>query len=103
VSNVHLLWPHRRGRLLTGPFANLPDAREILDAVRAARLAARERGVTIDNIEELRLRFDGPHGVKNVLPRSPAAGARPIARHSRGARSGRRPARVLPRRSPLVW
>src|SRR2546425_2893162 len=37
VSNVHLLWPHRRGRLLTGRFANLPDAREILEAVRTAR------------------------------------------------------------------
>jgi radical SAM protein with 4Fe4S-binding SPASM domain len=67
VSNVHLLWPHRRGRLLAGPFANLPDAREILEATRAARRTARERRVTIDNIEELRLRFDGLHGVKNDL------------------------------------
>jgi radical SAM protein with 4Fe4S-binding SPASM domain len=67
VSNVHLLWPHRRGRLLTGPFANLPDAREILDTVRAARQVARASGVTIDNVDELRLRFDGLHGVKNDL------------------------------------
>jgi radical SAM protein with 4Fe4S-binding SPASM domain len=67
VTNVHLLWPHRRGRLLTGPFASLPDAREILDAVRTARQVARDRGVTIDNVEELRLRFDGMHGVKNDL------------------------------------
>src|SRR5918996_94940 len=34
VSNVHLLWPHRRGRVLTGPFANLPSASEILDSAR---------------------------------------------------------------------
>jgi radical SAM protein with 4Fe4S-binding SPASM domain len=67
VANVHLLWPHRRGRLLTGPFANLPSAREILKTVRAARQVARDRGVTIDNVEELRLRFDGLHGVKNDL------------------------------------
>jgi radical SAM protein with 4Fe4S-binding SPASM domain len=67
VTNVHLLWPHRRGRLLTGPFANLPDAPDILAAVRAARQVARECGVAIDNVEELRLRFDGLHGVKNDL------------------------------------
>jgi len=67
VPNVHLLWPHRRGRVLTGPFADLPAAGEILDAVRRAREIARSRGVTIDNVEELRLRFDGMPGVKNDL------------------------------------
>lgn len=67
VSNVHLLWPHRRGRVLTGPFANLPSASEILDSVRRAREVARAKGVTIDNVEELRLRLDGMAGVKNDL------------------------------------
>ena len=67
VSNVHLLWPHRRGRLLTGPFASLPTTDEILVSVRRAREVARLRGVTIDNVEELRLRFDGTPGVKNDL------------------------------------
>ena len=67
VANMHLLWPHRRGRLLTGPFADLPGTPEILEAVRAARHVARGRGVTLDNVEELRLRFDGFHGVKNDL------------------------------------
>jgi radical SAM protein with 4Fe4S-binding SPASM domain len=67
VPNVHLLWPHRRGRVLTGPFATLPTAVEILESVRRARKVARARGVTIDNVEELRLRFDGTPGVKNDL------------------------------------
>jgi len=67
VTNVHLLWPHRRGRLLTGRFADLPPAADMLAAVRAARKVAREVGVTIDNVEELRLRFDGRPGVKNDL------------------------------------
>jgi radical SAM protein with 4Fe4S-binding SPASM domain len=67
VRNVHLLWPHRRGRVLTGPFAVLPSAPEILDAVRRGRTAAREVGVTIDNVEEFRLRLDGRPGVKNDL------------------------------------
>jgi radical SAM protein with 4Fe4S-binding SPASM domain len=67
VRNVHLLWPHRRGRVLTGPFASLPSAVEILESVREARDVAREKGVTIDNVDELRLRFDGMPGVKNDL------------------------------------
>lgn len=67
VRNVHLLWPHRRGRVLTGPFAKLPTAGELLESVRAASQVARERGVTIDNVDELRLRFDGLPGVKNDL------------------------------------
>ena len=67
VRNVHLLWPHRRGRVLTGPFADLPVAEEILGAVRRARVVARELGLTIDNVEEFRLRLDGRAGIKNDL------------------------------------
>ena len=67
VRNVHLLWPHRRGRVLDGPFADLPSAEAILTSVRNARAVARELGVSIDNIEELRLRFDGTPGIKNDL------------------------------------
>lgn len=67
VHNVHLLWPHRRGRILMGPFANLPSASDILETVRHARDVARATGITIDNVEELKLRFDGTPGVKNDL------------------------------------
>ena len=67
VQNVHLLWPHRRGRVLDGRFAALPSAEAILAAVRCARTRAKELGVTIDNVEEFRLRLDGRAGVKNDL------------------------------------
>ena len=67
VRNVHLLWPHRRGRVLYGPFAALPSAEDILLAVRKARAVAIELGVTIDNLEEFRLRIDGTPGIKNDL------------------------------------
>ena len=67
VSNIHLLWPHRRGRLLTGPFANLPSALELLEAVRQAVPIAEELGITIDNVEEFQLRLDGPAGIKRDL------------------------------------
>ncbi|TDI27510.1 MAG: methyltransferase domain-containing protein [Acidobacteria bacterium] len=67
VRNVHLLWPHRRGRVLDGALADLPTAEEILAAVRRARVVATELGVSIDNLEEFRLRLDGAPGVKNDL------------------------------------
>ena len=67
VRNVHLLWPHRRGRVLDGPFAELPSADAILAAVRHARGVASDLGVSIDNVEEFRLRFDGTPGIKNDL------------------------------------
>ncbi|MDP7691979.1 MAG: radical SAM protein, partial [Vicinamibacterales bacterium] len=47
VRNVHLLWPHRRGRVLEGALADLPSAEEILVAVRKARATATELGVSI--------------------------------------------------------
>ena len=67
VRNLHLLWPHRRGRVLDGSLGSLPSAEEILAAVRRARVVATELGVSIDNIEEFRLRLDGTPGVKNDL------------------------------------
>ena len=67
VRNIHLLWPHHRGRVLEGPFANLPSAEAILIAVRRARRVASGLGVSIDNLEEFRLRFDGTPGIKNDL------------------------------------
>lgn len=67
VPNVHLLWPHRRGRIVEGPFADLPSAQAILQATRRAARAADEVGVTLDNREEFRLRLDGAPGVKHDL------------------------------------
>ena len=67
VRTVHLLWPHRRGRVLTGPFADLPPAQDILESVRRARRVASGLDISIDNVEEFRLRLDGTPGVKNDL------------------------------------
>ena len=67
IGNVHLIWPHRRGRVLNGPFSELPTPDDILRAVRGARRTAGELGVSIDNVDEFRLRLDGAPGVKNDL------------------------------------
>jgi radical SAM protein with 4Fe4S-binding SPASM domain len=52
---------------MTGPFSDLPAAVEILETVRRARDVACSRGVAIDNVEEMALRFDGRAGIKNDL------------------------------------
>lgn len=67
IGNVHLIWPHRRGRVLNGPFSEMPTPDDILRAVRGARRTAGELGVSIDNVDEFRLRLDGAPGVKNDL------------------------------------
>ena len=51
----------------SGAFAELPSADEILRAVREARQVARDVGISVDNVEEFRLRLDGTPGVKNDL------------------------------------
>ncbi|MDO8794685.1 MAG: methyltransferase domain-containing protein [Vicinamibacterales bacterium] len=67
VANVHFLWPHRRGRLSGDASVSLPDAHALLDTVRQAHVAALACGVTVDNVEEFRLRVDGAPGIKNDL------------------------------------
>ena len=67
IGNVHLIWPHRRGRVLDGPFSEMPAPDDILGAVRGARRTAGELGISIDNVDEFRLRLDGAPGVKNDL------------------------------------
>jgi hypothetical protein len=48
--------------VLNGPFAKLPTTDAILEAVRRGQAVADTLGVTIDNIEEFRLRLDGARG-----------------------------------------
>ena len=67
LNNVHLLWPHRRGRVLESDWDALPTAEQILRAVRQASEVAAGLGISIDNLEEFRRRLDGSPGVKNDL------------------------------------
>ena len=65
VKNLHLLWPHRRGRALLDGL--LPSTATLIDAYRRVRQACRDVGVTLDNEEALRLRLDALPGRKNDL------------------------------------
>ena len=65
VRNLHLLWPHRRGRALIDGL--LPSTAQIVDAYRRVRKACRDTGVALDNEQSLRLRLDSPPGRKHDL------------------------------------
>ena len=63
----HLLWPHLRGRALDAVDAYTIDAEGAIGVLRAAREAASEAGIVIDNWEAFRLRAGGPRGVRHDL------------------------------------
>ncbi len=64
----HLMWAHRRGRILSGTAADdFPTAEELAAAVRRVRRVAEEEGVALDNWETVKQRVNGPPGVKYDL------------------------------------
>lgn len=66
VFKLHLLYLHRRGRALEMNDV-FPTNEEILNAIRKAKKRADELGVTIDNLESLKLKVNAPAGTKNDL------------------------------------
>ncbi len=68
ARNHHLLWLHKRGRA-EGDDApdRTPSVERVIRAVREAHDAARELGVTLDNVEAVMHRVNAPAGVKRDL------------------------------------
>ncbi len=66
ARSLHLMWAHKRGRILEegGAFPSNP---QLLELARALRGECRRRGLMFDNSESLRRRADGRPGVKNDL------------------------------------
>ena len=60
----HLMWMHRRGRVLEGQDGWFPAVDRLLAAVRAVALEAEQRGVLLDNAASFALRANAPAGVK---------------------------------------
>lgn len=71
AHSVHLMWLHRRGRILegngTGPEAHFPTTQELLHLSREVRDQARRHGILFDNMESIKLRINGRPGVKYDL------------------------------------
>ncbi|MBI4423446.1 MAG: methyltransferase domain-containing protein [Elusimicrobia bacterium] len=65
---VHLLWLHKRGRILeTGGEASFPSTAELTALARRVRRAARDGGVRFDNADSLARRANGQPNVKYDL------------------------------------
>jgi MoaA/NifB/PqqE/SkfB family radical SAM enzyme/ubiquinone/menaquinone biosynthesis C-methylase UbiE len=64
---LHLMWPHRRGRILEGIAHRPPSNEDLLAMVRRVKQAARASGVVLDNDAALRARIDSPPQVKYDL------------------------------------
>ncbi len=68
AKSLHLLWLHRRGRILetAGPGA-FPGTIDLLALARKVYADAKARAIALDNMESLRLRVNGRPGVKYDL------------------------------------
>ena len=59
VRTHHLMWLHKRGRVLEGIDGWAPGLTQLIETARRVKRRADELGVTIDNYESLRRRVDG--------------------------------------------
>ncbi len=68
VPTQHLMWMHRRGRIMEHETElGFPPPQELIAAVRQVKTAAQEFGVQVDNIESIKQRVNSRPGVKYDL------------------------------------
>jgi MoaA/NifB/PqqE/SkfB family radical SAM enzyme/ubiquinone/menaquinone biosynthesis C-methylase UbiE len=67
VKSQHLMWSHRRGRAKGSDNGFFPPIADLVPALHATADAASRLGVSLDNLETVRRRVDGPPGVKYDL------------------------------------
>ena len=67
AQSQHLMWMHRRGRVLETEQDAFPSCEELIGAARATAREAARLGVGLDNLESLKLRVNGRPGIKHDL------------------------------------
>ncbi|TBR22259.1 radical SAM protein, partial [bacterium] len=67
ARSLHLMWAHKRGRILSPDADPFPTNAELLALARSVRDGSRRLGLVLDNAESLRRRANGRPGVKNDL------------------------------------
>ena len=67
AKSLHLMWAHKRGRIVEGGADMFPTNAELLTLARVVRDGAHDVGLSLDNVESLRRRANGRPGVKNDL------------------------------------
>lgn len=67
AQSQHLMWMHRRGRAMETMPDSFPTGEELIEIIRTTQQTAQALGVTVDNIESLKLRVNGQPFVKYDL------------------------------------
>jgi MoaA/NifB/PqqE/SkfB family radical SAM enzyme/SAM-dependent methyltransferase len=68
AQSIHLMWPHRRGRLLEcGNGNSIPSNPELLQLVRTVKKNSEEVGIVLDNYESFKMRVNSQPGTKYDL------------------------------------
>jgi len=67
AQSQHLMWMHRRGRVLETTPGSFPSSDELIEMVRETQRRAQTLAITVDNIESIRLRVNGRPFVKYDL------------------------------------
>ncbi len=67
AKSVHLMWPHKRGRILETTPDAFPTEPEMLSLIAEVKSQAQSAGILFDNIESLKLRVNGQANVKYDL------------------------------------
>jgi len=68
AKSLHLMWPHRRGRILVDSnHISFPSNEQLLELAREVKRRCKAVGILFDNYESLKLRVDGPPGLKYDL------------------------------------
>ena len=67
AQSQHLMWMHRRGRVLKAQQNVFPSCKKLIGAIRATAQKAARLEVVLDNVESLKLRVNGRPGVKHDL------------------------------------
>lgn len=67
AKSQHLMWMHRRGRVLETGQDAFPSCEDLIGAVRTTAQEAARLGVGLDNLESLKFRVNGRPGIKHDL------------------------------------
>ncbi|MBI1824038.1 MAG: methyltransferase domain-containing protein [Nitrospirae bacterium] len=63
-KSVHLMWLHRRGRILENDTNRFPSSKELFQLVQEVKKRSREEGILFDQVESFKFRVNSLPGVK---------------------------------------
>lgn len=67
AKSIHLMWLHKRGRILEGGDSSFPSNSELINLARLVKRSAESLGILFDNVESLKSHVNGPPNVKYDL------------------------------------